>query len=144
MEWFPVLFVAWSALLALGCLVELGFYYHDKRLGKWTKVSRKIRKLQKLNLIILWIPPLPFLVLSLVLMLSELSSIRASQPRQGLDLRSTTEDNQESVNADIAGAGIRYALLMQAGVLALAVLLGLFHKNKTGVKELGISILVCK
>jgi predicted anti-sigma-YlaC factor YlaD len=46
-----------------------------------------------------------------------------------------------SLDADIAGIGVRIAAFMQVCVLAFVSLLGVFHCRATGVKELGARLL---
>jgi hypothetical protein len=144
MGWFPAILIAWSALVVLAYLFELGLYYYDRGLGKWTAILPRLHQVRKKIYVLVWASSLPLLLTCLVHMLSRVSSIRDSQSRLKLDQPSTKGDDEESINADIAGDGVRYAMITQAVVLALAILLGLFHSNRTAVKELGMVILACK
>jgi hypothetical protein len=144
MELITAIFTAFAIPMILCHLFEVAFYYHDKRIGKWEKVTELRYRLHRYNLIITWIPSLPLFVSYLVFLLMPHSSGSSNKVHSRQDRQLPREETEQSINADITGGGIRYAFLTQAVVLSLAVLLGFFHQSKTAVKELGMCILTSK
>jgi hypothetical protein len=144
MDMTTAISTAFTILMILCHLFEVAFYYHDRRIGKWEKVSKTRYHLHRYRLILTWIPSLLLFVSYLVFLLAPHpnASLNKVGPRQ--DWQLGMKERELSINADIAGGGVRYAFLIQAVVLSLAVLLGFFHGSKTAVRELGMYILTGK
>lgn len=52
--------------------------------------------------------------------------------------------NEDGINPDIAGTGVRTVYFMQTLTLLVAEVAAMFHNRKAAVKEIGLSVILCK
>jgi hypothetical protein len=144
MESITAMFAVFTIPMIICHLIEVAFYYHDRRIGKWEKVTELRYRLHRYSLIITWIPSLPLFVSYLVFLLMPHPNDSSNKVRSRQNQQLARGGSEPPINADITGGGVRYAFLIQAVVLSVAVLLGFFHRSKTAVRDHAMCIFACK
>ncbi|KAF1961617.1 hypothetical protein CC80DRAFT_531482 [Byssothecium circinans] len=115
-----------AVLLALQVLIfvlELLIFVASINARKWYMPLRQ------------WFGPVGIALLGLVL-------VSVAFTNKNAELQSTGNQCSTGVDADVAGDGVRIAVWAQVSVLILISLLGSFHSNATGAKEIGAGLVL--